>query len=75
MATRVKKPKVVDKFANKEYRYDKLRVLIREFADAKVADSWKGGGDPADIEVMELNLKLRTALLMAHIEKMERYDG
>lgn len=52
--------------------WETLRELIAEYAEAYVADSWKGGGDPADFEVIEARLKLQTALLSAHIEKMER---
>jgi hypothetical protein len=52
--------------------WDTLRTLIVEYAEAYVADSWKGGGDPADFEVVEAQFKLALAQLNAHIDKMER---
>lgn len=52
--------------------WNTLRKLIREYAEACVVDSWKGGGDPVDYTGIELRLELQTALLNAHIEKLER---
>lgn len=49
-----------------------LRFLISEYVDAAVAESWKGGGDPADIPVLDAQLELAKAKLYGHIEKMER---
>lgn len=34
-------------------RYDVLRSLIYQYAEAHEADSWKGGGDPADVPVAD----------------------
>lgn len=49
-----------------------LRTLIGEYRDAAVAESWKGGGDPAEMPVFEALLKLAETKLDAHIERMER---
>jgi len=55
--------------------WNKLRLLIINFAGAKVDESWKGGGDPADHEVIEVSLVLAQAQLEAQINKMRReYD-
>lgn len=41
----------------------KLRELIADYRDAEIADSWKGGGDPADIPGIEADLReAKTAL-------------
>mgnify|MGYP001256503530 CR=1 FL=1 len=45
---------------------------IESYKDAAVAESWKGGGDPADVEVLELNLKLTEAQVRQHLEVMRR---
>ena len=50
----------------------KLLQLIKDYAEARIAESWKGGGDPADIPVIEANEKLAEANLFSHIEKMRR---
>lgn len=52
--------------------WDVLLELIGDYRDAAIAESWKGGGDPEDIEVLELQLSLSTAKLNSHIEKMKR---
>ena len=50
-----------------------LKVAIQELVDAEVADSWKGGGDPADIPIIEAELKacriVVSALIAAQVEK------
>lgn len=51
-----------------------LRTLIGEFAQAAIAESWKGGGDPAEMPVFEAQLKLAETKLDAYIERMERGD-
>jgi len=53
-------------------KWDTLRTLIAEYAVAAVAESWKGGGDPADVDTLTLACELARAKLNAHIEKMER---
>jgi len=55
-----------------ETDWNALRALINEYVEAEVADSWKGGGDPADAPVVEANLALALAKLNAHIERMQR---
>lgn len=52
--------------------WDELIVRIQAYAEARVADSWKGGSDPMDIPIFEAQLALETAKLMAHIEYMKR---
>jgi hypothetical protein len=54
--------------------FQTLRTLIGEYAQAAVADSWKGGGDPAEIPIFEAQLTLAQTKLDAHIERMERGD-
>lgn len=52
--------------------WETLRELIAEYAEAYVADSWKGGGDPEGFAEIELNLKLTSERLNNHVKKMER---
>jgi hypothetical protein len=56
----------------KKNRWRQLRYLIDAYSDAAIHDSWKGGGDPSDIEVIELRLKLADAELGAYLTKLER---
>jgi hypothetical protein len=51
--------------------WDQLRERIVEYAEAYVADSWKGGGDPSDYREIELALQLETEKLNNHIRRME----
>jgi hypothetical protein len=58
---------------NSKYRgWQILTVLIQNYASASVAESWKGGGDPCDIDTLDLRLKLARTELNAHIQKMQR---
>ncbi len=52
--------------------FQELTRLIADYAQASVDESWKGGGDPADVEIIELELELARAKLNAHLEKMRR---
>lgn len=52
-----------------------LRGQIGIYVEAAIADSWKGGGDPADFDIKELRCKLELATLEAIIAKMERQYG
>lgn len=45
----------------------KLRRLIRQYALAKVEDSWKGAQDPQDRPVVEAELKAAAKKLDAFI--------
>lgn len=65
-----KKPK--ERTPAKDRPWRVLVFYIQQYRDAAIAESWKGGGDPADIEVTELRLKLTRGELMSHIEKMRR---
>lgn len=50
---------------------DQLRKLIEEFRDTEVADSWKGGGDPADVPFIERELEVAKTNLEQFIHKLE----
>lgn len=52
--------------------WDALLRLIGRYSEAAISDSWKGGGDPADVETIKLRLKLARMELIGHIEKMKR---
>jgi len=53
---------------------DQLRAAVNEYVDSAIAESWKGGGDPADIPVLEAQLQLSHARYTAVLDKIER-DG
>jgi cob(I)alamin adenosyltransferase len=60
---------------SKPVKKDKWQVLVRliqSYADAQQADSWKGGGDPSEVEVHEARLVLARAELNAWIEQTKR---
>lgn len=48
----------------------KLRELIRRFADAQEADSWKGGGDPDETPAIERELAEAWDQLSRYIRKL-----
>lgn len=50
----------------------RLHELISELVAAEVADSWKGGGDPVDVPVVEAELALAKANLVNFIAKLVR---
>lgn len=52
--------------------WERLSELINVYRDMAILDSWKGGGDPEDYEVVELRLKLASMELQSHIAKMKR---
>lgn len=54
-------------------RWATLEELITAFADAQESDSWKGGGDPEYIPVIEAELELAKLKLRTHIDYMRRY--
>lgn len=45
--------------------------LIQEYAEACIVESWKGGGDPAEYDVKELQLKLARAQLNNQIARLK----
>jgi len=49
-----------------------LSELIKKHVDAQVADSWKGGGDPSDIPIIEAEAELARVKLIAFIERLVR---
>jgi len=50
---------------------DKLRTLIADYAEDKVADSWKGGGDPSHIPLIEQDLATSKRKLEEFIHELE----
>lgn len=56
-----------------EHRWETLEELCQQLADAQEADSWKGGGDPDAIPVIEAELELAKLKLRTHIDSMRRY--
>lgn len=51
--------------------WELLKGRIQEYTEAAIAESWKGGGDPADTEIHELRLKLTWIELCNHIARMK----
>jgi len=49
-----------------------LLKLIEAYKDAAVEASWAGGGNPADILVIENELKTAREQMAAHVEKINR---
>ena len=67
------KPSAITAKRNQKYRgWQILTQLIQNYASASVAESWKGGGDPADMDTLDARLKLTRIELNAHISKMMR---
>lgn len=58
--------------AAKPNPWETLGALIEQYRDAAIGESWKGGGDPADVEIMEARLTLARAELNGHIQQMQR---
>jgi len=56
-------------------KWARLGALIQAYADAQEADSWKGGGDPSEVPVIEARLQLARAELNAHIGFLRREDA
>jgi hypothetical protein len=48
--------------------------LIAAYTEASIQESWKGGGDPLDVPVLEAELALARLKLEAHIATRERED-
>lgn len=67
-----KKKRTAKKAAKKVDPWIRLAQLITKYADAAIDDSWKGGGDPDSIPVIEAQLQLAAAELTAHIALMKR---
>lgn len=56
----------------KPNKWEQLGTLIAEYAEAYVADSWKGGGDPESIPLIEAQLEVARLKLEEHIRVMRR---
>lgn len=66
--------KIVDegRAGKPESDWAKMVRLIAEYAEAYCADSWKGGGDPEAIPLIEQELELSRMRLNHHISVMQR---
>lgn len=53
-------------------KWDVLRGLILCHVDAAIADSWKGGGDPEEMPILEMEVKIALMRLENHITNMRR---
>lgn len=51
-----------------------LGKLIAAYVDAAVAESWKGGGDPDGVEILELRFKIANMELNNHIKRMQEWN-
>lgn len=69
------KGKQVNISHRRAFDWRRLRNLIAYRVEAGIAESWAGGGDPADVETLRLRARLAQAQLNAHIEKMRREEG
>ena len=52
--------------------FDELRELVGECVQAAIEDLWKGGGDPAEDRIIELEKELVFAKLESLITRLER---
>jgi hypothetical protein len=52
--------------------WEVLSGLIKNHVEAQIADSWKGGGDPADYELCEVAAKYAELQLQRHIEEIRK---
>lgn len=50
---------------------NKLARLIKNYADARVEDSWKGGVDPRYRPLIEKELEVSTAKLHEYITQLQ----
>lgn len=48
-----------------------IRAAVQHLIDAEVADSWKGGGDPADIPYIEQELEIARMKFDSLMSKLE----
>lgn len=48
-----------------------IRAAVKRLIDAEVADSWKGGGDPADIPYIEQELEIARMKFDSLMGKLE----
>lgn len=60
------------KKSSKPDPWKRLGRFIKAYCEAAIADSWKGGGDPEDIEAIELRYRLAHVELVSHIAKLQR---
>lgn len=52
-----------------------LRKRIAKLVKAEVADSWKGGGNPADKPIIEEDLRIANKRLREYIVTLQLPDG
>lgn len=60
---------------SKPDQWNALVGLIAQYGEMCRADEMKGGGDPADAQVIEAEFALAQARLNAHIDKLRRGEG
>lgn len=49
----------------------KLNGLIHKLIQAEVTDSWKGGGDPQDIPIIEAELKIARLQVKKYLQELQ----
>jgi len=54
---------------------EQLMKLVGEHVQAQVAESWKGGGDPTDIPIIEAEAALAEAKLVKFVTNLVREGG
>ena len=52
---------------------NKLVRRINKLIKAEIEDSWKGGGDPADIPIIEVEVKFARERLMHELDRLTVY--
>lgn len=53
-----------------EEQVGRIRELVGELIDAQVALSWKGAGDPSDIEILETEAELARLKLYHYLDQL-----
>lgn len=73
MAKHVPKQKPIQKVIESQgvRLWTELRQLIASYAEAAIAESWKGGGDPEEIPILEMELAIAKQKIENHLKRME----
>lgn len=50
-----------------------LKAAIKNLVAAEVADSWKGGGDPADIPFIKADLRAARTRVETYVNKLTEH--
>lgn len=72
MKTKKKTKKGRPPLTRQDRMWAALREAIYYYADCRVAESWKGGGDPASIPAVDAELALALAKLNEQIVVVRR---